>query len=82
MFRTTLFYDNLTDYLVDQWKYYAWIGAMLILLAVMIFLLPELLAYLVAFFLFVVGFLFILAAMRLRRLRDEYETWVRDLWEP
>ncbi len=82
MFRTTLFYDNLTDYLVDQWRYYITIGALFIFVSILIFMFPELLAYLVAIFMLIVGFMFVLAAVRLRRLREEYEGWVREFWEP
>ncbi|HHM24316.1 MAG TPA: hypothetical protein ENJ23_04665 [Bacteroidetes bacterium] len=82
MFKTTVFYDNLTDYLVDQWRYYMLIGSSLIFLALLIFLFPELLAYLAAVFFLFVGILFVLAAYRLRRLRVEYEHWIREFWEP
>ena len=82
MFKTTVFYDNLTDYLADQWRYYLVIGVSLIFSGFLIFLFPELLAYLVGTFLLFVGVVFLLAAMRMRKLRTEYENWVRDFWEP
>ena len=54
MFRTIIFDDH---YLFYPWQFVLFIGASLILAAVMIFLLPQLLAYLVATVLLWIGIL-------------------------
>ncbi len=82
MFRSTLFYDHLTDFLVGPWKLYAAIGASLILAAILIFIFPNLLAYLIAFFLLLSGAMFVGIGLRLRRLRSEYQKWLEVYWEP
>ena len=82
MFRSTLFYDNLTNFLVGPWKLYAAIGASLVLAALLIFIFPELLAYLIALFLLINGVLFLAVAWRLKQLRKEYQHWVETYWEP
>jgi uncharacterized membrane protein HdeD (DUF308 family) len=82
MFRTTIFYDNLTDYLVGPWRLYALIGASLVVSAILIFVFPELLAYLIASFLLFNGVLFFGVAFKLKKLRSEYSRWVDEFWEP
>jgi hypothetical protein len=55
------------------------LGLSLILLAVLIMLMPELLAYLVAAFLLFDGLLFLVIGWQLRRFARLYSRW-RDEW--
>ncbi|RME01693.1 MAG: DUF3096 domain-containing protein [Calditrichaeota bacterium] len=57
-------------------------GASLILGALLIFIFPELLAYLVAIFLLFMGILFIAIAWKLKQLRQQYQQWLEAYWEP
>ncbi len=82
MFRSIIFYDNLTDYLVGPWKLYAVIGVSLIVASILIFIFPELLAYLVGIFLLFNGALFLGLALKFRKLRSAYNQWVQEFWEP
>lgn len=82
MFRSTVFYDNFTESIVGPWRLYALIGASLIVAAILIFIFPELLAYLIAAFLLVNGVLFFGVALKLRGLRRQYSRWVDEFWEP
>ncbi|NIR49248.1 DUF3096 domain-containing protein [candidate division KSB1 bacterium] len=82
MFRTTVFYDNFTESVAGNWRLYAIIGASLILAGILIFIFPELLAYLIAAFLLFNGVLFFGVAFRLKNLRRQYNRWVDEFWEP
>lgn len=81
MFRTTIFYDNFTNSIWGPWKLYVLIGASLIISAILIFVFPELVAYLIAFFLLFNGILFCTIALRLRKLRSSYGHRVNAFWE-
>ncbi|RMF66231.1 MAG: DUF3096 domain-containing protein [Calditrichaeota bacterium] len=82
MFRSTVFYDNFTDSIAGTWRLYGLIGLTLVLSAILIFAFPELLAYLIALFLLVSGVLFFGVALKLKKLRQQYDRWVEELWEP
>ena len=81
MFRTTVFYDNFADHLSSPWKFYAAIGVSLMVMAILIFILPELIAYLIASFLFFVGIMFLGIGLNLKNFRKYYHQWVNDYWE-
>jgi len=82
MFRSTIFYDNLTNSIVGTWRLYALIGLSLVVSALLIFIFPELLAFLVASFLLFNGVLFLGIAFQLKKLRRQYTRWVDEFWEP
>ena len=67
MFRTIIFDDH---YLFYPWQFVLVIGASLILAAVMIFLLPQLLAYLVATVLLWIGILIFGIAFKFKKLNS------------
>ena len=67
MFRTTLFDDQSLFY---PWQFVLFIGTSLILAAIMIFLLPQLLAYLVATVLFWIGILILGIAFKFKKLNN------------
>ena len=67
MFRTIIFDDH---YLFYPWQFVLFIGTSLILAAVMIFLLPQLLAYLVATVLLWIGILIFGIAFRFKKLNS------------
>ncbi len=64
MFRTIIFDDH---YLFYPWQFVLFIGASLILAAIMIFLLPQLLAYLVATVLLWIGILIFGIAFKFKK---------------
>ncbi len=67
MFSTIIFDDQSIFY---PWQFVLFIGASLILAAVMIFLLPQLLAYLVATVLLWIGILVFGIAFKFKRLNS------------
>ena len=67
MFRTIIFDDQSLFY---PWQFFLFIGASLILAAVMIFLLPQLLAYLVATVLLWIGILIFGIAFKFKKLNS------------
>lgn len=81
MFRNKMFYDNLTDSIVDTWTFYLMIGLSLVISGLLILIFPELLAYLVAIFLLFNGVLFLAVSYKMRNLKTKYEVWVDEYWE-
>lgn len=79
MFREIRFYDSYTRELASPGWLYLVLGASLVVLAVLIILMPELLAYLVAAFLFFDGLVFLVIGWQLRRFARLYSRW-RDEW--
>jgi hypothetical protein len=82
MFRQIIFYDKYTSEIISPWWVYLLLGLNLILLAALIILFPELLAYLVAAFLIFDGTLFLWMAYRVRKFKRLYNQWRESLWEP
>ncbi|GAB4246408.1 MAG: hypothetical protein Tsb0034_25360 [Ekhidna sp.] len=80
MFRTTAYYDRLTSFFSTPWWMYLLMGINFILLAVLIMLYPELLAYLVAGFLLFNGLLMVILAFRYKSLRKKYRGWKNEYW--
>lgn len=80
MFRTTDFYDNFIKHLFSPWWMYLIVGINLILLAILIIVFPEALAYLVAGFLMLNGILFIGIGFSLSRLKPRYNKWKNNYW--
>jgi len=69
------FYDDLTRHLFSPWWMYLFLGLNFILLAVLIFIFPEFLAWLVAAFLLANGMIFLGIAWNVWRLRPRYHRW-------
>ncbi|GIV34294.1 MAG: hypothetical protein KatS3mg031_1829 [Chitinophagales bacterium] len=69
------FYDDPTMHLFSPWWMYMLMGINFILLAVLIFLMPELLAYLVGAFLFFNGILFLGIAWSAWSIKGKYRKW-------
>lgn len=82
MFRSAIFYENFTESMVGPWRLYLLIGASLMAAALLIFIFPELLAYLIAGFLLLNGVFFFSLALKLRKLGQNYRHWVSEYWEP
>jgi hypothetical protein len=82
MFRQIIFYDNYTNEIISPWWVYLLLGVNLILLAALIIMFPELVAYLVAGFLIFDGVLFLWIAYRMRKFKRLYREWRDSLWEP
>ncbi|MTI27100.1 hypothetical protein [Fulvivirga kasyanovii] len=80
MFKTTAYYDRLTSFFSTPWWMYLLMGINFILLAALIMLYPELLAYLVAGFLLFNGLLMVILAFRYRSLRKRNRGWQEDFW--
>ncbi len=68
MFSTIIFDDESIFY---PWQFVLFIGASLILAAIMIFLLPQLLAYLVATVLLWIGILIFGIAFKFKKLNNQ-----------
>lgn len=80
MFREIRFYDRYTREIASPGWLYLLLGLSLILLAVLILLMPELLAYLVAAFLLFDGVLFLIIGWQLRRFARLYNRWREEMW--
>ena len=80
MFKTTEFYDHLTNHLVSPWRLYFLMGISFVAFALLIFVFPDALAYLAASFLMFNGILFLLMGFRMKSLRSRYKNWKDDLW--
>ncbi len=80
MFRATIFYDNLRDFLGDSWKAYALMGTSLILFAVLLILVPELLSFLVASLLLWAGIMVLYMAWQFRKAAKELEGTYFTIW--
>jgi hypothetical protein len=72
--------DIFTREIVSPGWLYLLPGLSLILLAVLIMLMPELLAYLVAAFLLFDGLLFLVIGWQLRRFARHYGRWREEMW--
>ena len=82
MFRKIVFYDNFTNALTSTWWMYFLQGVTLVLLGVLIFIEPALIAYLVAAVFVLVGLFFLALAWRTRTLKRDYQHWREAFWEP
>ena len=81
MSRELHLYDSYIRQIAGPWWLYLLLGLNLVLLAMLIMVFPELLAYLVAGFLLFDGLLFIGIGWQLRRLANLYNRW-RQEWSP
>jgi len=82
MFHEVRFYDNYTDHVAAGSWLYALLGASLIVLALLIFAFPALLAYLIASFLLFDGIIFMVIGWRLHSLRRLYSRWRDEMGAP
>ena len=80
MFRTTEYYDQFTNFFSTPWWMYLLMGINFIVLAVLIMIYPELLAFLVAAFLLFNGLLLVLLAFRYKSLKKKYRNWKSSFW--
>lgn len=81
MYRETSFIDSFLELAFGSWRTYMLLGAMLVLAAFLLFLFPELLAYMVAGFLLFQGILFFMLAVRARRAQRSAQRWVGFEWQ-
>lgn len=82
MFREIRFYDSYTDAVTAPWWMFCLLGLNFILLGGLIILFPQLLAYLVAAFLFFNGLVLMLIAWKFWRFKKQYRQWRENLWKP
>jgi hypothetical protein len=82
MFREIQFYDDYTDAVAAPWWMFCLLGLNFILLGLLIVLFPQLLAYLVAAFLFFNGLVLLLIAWKFWRFKKQYRQWREKLWLP
>ncbi|RMG23163.1 MAG: hypothetical protein D6730_14950 [Bacteroidetes bacterium] len=80
MFRNIEFYDNYTGHLFSPWWMYLLMGFNFVLMAILIFMFPDFLAYLVAAFLLVNGIVMVALAFQVRSLRKNYHRWRKKFW--
>jgi len=69
------FYNDLVKYVSSPWWMYLFLGLNFMLVAVLIFIFPEFLVWLVAAFLMANGLLFLGIARIVWRLRSRYQKW-------
>lgn len=69
------FYDSLTDYLFSSWWIYLLLGLNFIALGVLIFIVPESLAWLFALFLIISGLLFFVVSYNVWKIKRSYHGW-------
>ncbi|MFQ5706586.1 MAG: hypothetical protein ACE5HO_04005 [bacterium] len=81
MFRTAFFYDSFGDFVASQGKLYTLVGVGLILSAIVIFIMPEIIAYLISAILIWLGVLLVTIAFRLRKLRRQTDRRFDRTWE-
>lgn len=82
MFRELRFYDDYTDAVAAPGWMFCLLGLNFILLGVLIVLFPQLLAYLVAAFLFLNGLVLLLIAWKFQQFKKQYRRWRESLWLP
>ena len=82
MFREIRFYDDYTSAVASPWWIFALLCADFVLLSVLIFIFPQLLAWLVAGFLLVNGLVLLGVAWKLWRFKKLYGKWRETLWLP
>lgn len=80
MFRTTAYYDRLMNFFSTPWWVYLLMGINFILLAVLILIYPDLLAFLAAGFLLFNGLLMVVLALRYKSLKKKYRGWKEAYW--
>lgn len=80
MFRTTDYYDRLTNFFATPWWMYLLMGINFIILAILILIYPELLAFLVAGFLLLNGILMVVLAFRYHSLKKKSRNWKSTYW--
>ena len=80
MFRNIEFYDRFTGHLFSPWWMYLLMGLNFTLMAILIFLFPDFLAYFVASFLLLNGIVMIFLAFQVRTLKKKYEKWRGRFW--
>ena len=80
MFRTTEYYDQFTNFFATPWWMYLLMGVNFIILAILIMIYPELLAFLVAAFLLFNGLLLVVLAFRYKSLKKKYRNWKSSFW--
>jgi uncharacterized membrane protein HdeD (DUF308 family) len=82
MFRRVVFYDNLTDGLTSTWSSFLLQGVLLVVLGILILILPELLAAMVAATFIILGSSLVFIALKTKNLRKSYRSWRDEFWEP
>ena len=80
MFKTTDYYDRFTNFVTTPWWMFLLMGFNFILLAILISIYPDLLAFLVAGFLLFNGLLMVVLAFRYRSLKKKYSNWKSSYW--
>ncbi len=80
MYQTRDYYDRLISFFTTPWWMYLLMGVNFILLAILIMMYPELLAYLVAGFLLFNGIILIALAFRYRSLKKKNNGWHKEFW--
>jgi len=80
MFKGTTYYDRFTTFISTPWWMYLLMGINFILLAILIIIYPDLLAYLVAGFLLFNGLIMAVLAFRLKSLEKKHDQWKQEFW--
>jgi len=69
----TGFFDLFFDGFAHTWRHQLWQGVLFVLFGILILIMPQLLAVMVAGVLMLAGALLIVSAWNLRRLRRQYD---------
>lgn len=82
MFKEIVFYDNFTDLITGTWSTFLIQGIVLVCLGILILVYPEILVAMISTAFILLGALFIVVALKTRRLKRNYRTWREEFWEP
>lgn len=82
MFRKIVFYDNFTKGLTDIWSTFVLQGILLVLLGVLVLVMPELIAAMVAACFIALGIGSIVIGLKTKKLKKHYKSWRDEFWEP
>lgn len=69
------FYNELIRYIFSSWWTYMLLGANFIFLAVLIYMYPQLISVLIAFFLFFCGFILLVISLGIWSVNQHYKEW-------
>lgn len=82
MFRKVIFYDNYTNAITETWWSFVAQGILLVLLGILIFLVPELLAAMASGVFIAIGALSVVIGLKTKNLKRRYSNWRESFWDP
>jgi uncharacterized membrane protein HdeD (DUF308 family) len=74
------FTNSILNFVSGPWWLFMLLGGNLMLFGILIFVFPELLAYLVGGFFLFAGIFVVSIALKLKRVNNEYKEWEESRW--